>query len=108
VYFTGEPAEDAIERLAGVTDSVIEAHEAAALVSLIAVELLGVLGLAGLLLSRSRFSPMLVIRSAFGVALITAGLMAWTANLGGRIRHSELQGSAGQTTSAREHEEGNR
>ena len=103
VYFTGEPAEDAVERLAGVTDSAIEAHEEAALVSLIAVGILGVLGLAGLVFSRSRFNAT-IVRSALGIAVLTAGLMAWTANLGGRIRHSELGGS-GRGTQAEEHEE---
>jgi len=105
VYFTGEPAEDAVERLAGVTENAIESHEAAALISLIAVELLGVIGLAGLLLARSRFNPTIVMRSALAVALVTAGLMAWTANLGGRIRHSELQ-AGGQRAPAGEHGRG--
>jgi uncharacterized membrane protein len=104
VYFTGEPAQDAVERLAGVTDSAIEAHEEAALVSLIAVGILGVLGLAGLVLSRSRFNAT-IVRGALGVAVLTAGLMAWTANLGGRIRHSELGASGRGGTQAEEHEE---
>ena len=104
VFFTGEPAEDAVERLAGVADNAIDAHEDAALVSLIAIELLGALGLAGLLLARSRYSPRMVIRGALAVAIVTAGLMAWTANLGGRIRHTELQ-AAGTKAPAREHEE---
>lgn len=103
VYFTGEPAEDAVERLAGVTDSTIEAHEEAALVSLIAVGVLGVLGIAGLLFSRSRFSAT-IVRGAVGVAVVTVGLMAWTANLGGRIRHSELS-TGGRGGPSAEHEE---
>ena len=107
VFLTGEPAEDAVERLAGVSDNVIEAHEEAAVVSLIAVELLGVLGLAALLLARTRYSPRLVVRGALAVAIVTAGLMAWTANLGGRIRHSELQASgAPRVRAIEEGEEG--
>ena len=104
VYFTGEPAEDVVERLAGVTDGAIEAHEEAALVSLIAVATLGVLGLAGLLLGRSRFNAT-IVRGALGVAIVTAGLMAWTANLGGRIRHSELTAGGRGAPAAEEHEE---
>jgi hypothetical protein len=46
-YFTGEPAEEAVERAVGVTEQVIDAHEAAALVSLVGVELLGVIASAG-------------------------------------------------------------
>lgn len=91
VYLTGEPAEDAVEHLAGTAESAIEAHEEAALLSLIAMELLGALALAALVLARTRFTPTLVVRGALAVAIFTAGLMAWTANLGGRIRHSELR-----------------
>ena len=93
VYLTGEPAQDAVQRLAGVTENAIEAHEEAALVSLIAVELLGVLGVISLLLARAQRSTAIVMRGALAVAIVTAGLMAWTANLGGRIRHSELRAS---------------
>jgi uncharacterized membrane protein len=96
VYLTGEPAEDAVEHLAGTAESAIEPHEDAALVSFVAMELLGALALGALLLSRTRFNPALVVRGALAVAIITGGLMAWTANLGGRIRHSELQQAATQ------------
>jgi len=105
VYFTGEPAEDAVQRLAGVTDRAIEAHEEMALISLIAAGILCTLGLAGLVLARWRANPRIIMRSALGVAILTAGLMAWTANLGGRIRHSELQ-AGGRAAPAREHEDG--
>jgi hypothetical protein len=42
-YLTGEPAEDAIEGVAGAIEPWIEPHEEAALVSLILGEALGVL-----------------------------------------------------------------
>ena len=103
VYITGEPAEEAVEELAGVAESAIEAHASAALVALIAIELLGVLGLAGLFLSRWRVNSTIPLRAALAVAVVTAGLMAWTANLGGRIRHSELR--AGGIRQESEHEE---
>jgi uncharacterized membrane protein len=95
-YFTGEPAEEAVEHLAGTAESAIEPHEDAALVSLIAVEILGALALGALLLSRTRINPTLVVRSALAVAVITGGLMAWTANLGGRIRHGEISAGVQQ------------
>lgn len=91
VYLTGGAAEDVVENIAGTAEGAIKAHEEAALVSLIAIELLGALSLAALLLTRTRFAGVVAVRGALGVALVTAGLMAWTANLGGRIRHSELQ-----------------
>jgi len=104
VYLTGEPAEEAVEHLAGTVDSAIDPHEDAAIISFIAMELLGALSLGALLLSRTRFNPALVVRGALAVAIITGGLMAWTANLGGRIRHGEVGAGAGQS-GEREHSE---
>ena len=47
-YLTGEPAEDAIEGVAGAIEPWVEPHEEAALVSLILGEALGVLAIVGL------------------------------------------------------------
>ncbi|HEV2670512.1 MAG TPA: hypothetical protein VGU74_05425 [Gemmatimonadales bacterium] len=105
VFLTGEPSEDAVKPLAGIPDSAIEAHEEAAVVSLIAVEFLGALALAALLIARSRFRPTIVLRGALGVAIVTVALMAWTANLGGRIRHSELRASGTRGPAQEEHEQ---
>ncbi len=43
-YFSGEPAKDVVEHAARVSEQAIEVHERAALVSLIGVELLGLVG----------------------------------------------------------------
>jgi uncharacterized membrane protein len=102
VYLTGKPAEEAVEHLAGTAESAIEPHENAALFSFTAMELLGALALGALLLSRTRFNPALVVRGALVVAFITGGLMAWTANLGGRIRHSEVGTSRAGESGERE------
>ena len=98
VYLTGEPSEDVVERLAGTAKAAIETHQEAALTALIGIELLGAIGMAGLLLSRMRRAGATLMRGAFLVAIVAAGLMAWTANLGGRIRHAELRGNAAQQT----------
>lgn len=103
VYLTGEPSEDVVERLAGTANTAIETHEEAALTALIGIELLGATAVAGLFLSRVGRSVTTLTRGALLVALVTAGLMAWTANLGGRIRHVELRGTAAQQS--RDHEE---
>jgi len=50
VYLTGEPAEEMVENIPGVSEAMIEQHENAALFSLIAVEVGGIIALAGLLL----------------------------------------------------------
>jgi uncharacterized membrane protein len=90
VYLTGEPAEEVVERLAGVAEPAIEAHEDAALAALIGIELLGVVALAGLLARATRASRM-IVRAVLVLALGAAGLMARTANLGGQIRHAEVR-----------------
>ena len=93
VYFSGEAAEEAIEHLAGVSETRIEAHEEAALVAFIGMETLGAGALAAFL-GRRRVGT---IRGwVGGVAVLTAivaGLFVWTAHRGGLIRHPELRGS---------------
>jgi uncharacterized membrane protein len=97
-YFTGEPAEDIVERAAGVGGASIEAHEAAALVALIGVEVVGVLALIALFRAGGgRSLSIVATRAVLAVAIVTAGLLAWTANLGGRIRHAEIRPGATQT-----------
>lgn len=95
VYFTGEPAEEITEHLPGVADSIIKQHERAALLSLIAIEALGIVSLAGLFAARrSADISKLFVAAALGVSVIAGGLMAWTANLGGQIRHTEIRSDA--------------
>jgi uncharacterized membrane protein len=99
VFLTGEPAEHIVEHLPGVAEPIIEQHEQAALFSLIAMEALGVISLAGLFVSRrSTDVSKLFAAIALGVSIIAAGLMGWTANLGGQIRHSEIRSGAGSNT----------
>ena len=90
--------------IADFVRSGLEAHEAAAVVALIAVETLGVLALAALLLFRKRVLPRPLVGAALVFALVTAGWMAQTANLGGRIRHAELRATATQTQDNHEDE----
>jgi uncharacterized membrane protein len=96
VYLTGEPAEELVEDLAGTAKQAIEAHEEAAVVALIAIEALGALALAALVLFRKRGIPRPLAGGALVFALATAGWMAQTANLGGRIRHAELRATQTQ------------
>jgi uncharacterized membrane protein len=93
VYLTGEPAEEAVEHLAGTADRAIEAHEEAALLAFIGSGVLGAIALVGLW-------KKVLIRTALPVMLVIVGLMAWTANLGGRIRHTVLRQGAVQAGDA--------
>ena len=93
VYVTGEPAEHVVEQLPGVAESSVEAHEAAAMVSLGLSTALGVLGLFGLWRLRAAVRvPRWLAVGAFAGALTVALSMVWTANLGGLIRHQEIAG----------------
>jgi hypothetical protein len=94
VYLTGDPAEHLVEHLPGVTDAAIEAHEEAATVAAIALGGLGVLTLWALVHFRRRALPKGVVLVALAYSLGVGGLMAWTANLGGQIRHTEIRAGA--------------
>jgi uncharacterized membrane protein len=91
-HLTGESAEDRVEHLPGVSQAIIERHEDAALASTIALELLGVAALAALWVGRrSARLPRTLAVSLAVLCLLTVGLLARTANLGGQIRHSEIR-----------------
>lgn len=90
-YLTGEPGARVVKGLPGFSDQILEQHQAAAGVTLAGCLALGVVALAALILFRNK-----TVAHWFGVvllagALLAGGLMAWTANLGGQIRHSEIR-----------------
>ncbi len=91
-YLTGEPAEEVAEHLPGVAKALIESHEEAAQFALLAVSLTGIVSLVGLVLTRraERMAQWMVL-APLVLALVTSGLLGWTANLGGQIRHSEIR-----------------
>ncbi|MGZ5278679.1 MAG: hypothetical protein ACXWC9_01980, partial [Pseudobdellovibrionaceae bacterium] len=92
VYLTGEPAEEVIEHLPGVIESIIERHERFALFSLISTEILALIGLVGLVLVKKRSQTVSRYWKLIGaVALLNAMLMGITANYGGEIRHTEIR-----------------
>lgn len=93
---TGEGAEDAVEEIAGVSERAIHAHEEAAEKATIASIVLALLAL-GVLVWRRReealgTGPTVAVLAG---AAVVFGLMAWTGNLGGQIRHTEIRGDAG-------------
>lgn len=94
VYLTGEPAEELVEHLPGVSEQFIELHEGSALFSLVLAMVTG--ALAFLTLVAKRYSSRIGIVAIYVCLLfsIVAGAsMAYTANLGGLIRHSEIRAS---------------
>ncbi len=98
VFLTGEPAEEAIEGLPAVSESLIEAHEDAATVAIWLMEALGLLSLLTLVLDKTKpaMSKSLVLGSTL-LGLVVFGAMGRTGYLGGQIRHSEIRSGATAT-----------
>lgn len=95
-YMTGEPAEDGVKGLPGVSKQIIEKHEEAASVAFTGLVVIGVVALVGLLVfRRARPVPSWFSSLVLAVALIVVSLMSWTANLGGQIRHTEIRSNSG-------------
>jgi hypothetical protein len=94
VFLTGEPAEEAVEHLAGFPSSITEEHEELARVAMICTAAFGVLAFGALVYYRRRVLPRWFIASSLLVGLTISSLMAATANLGGQIRHSEIRAGA--------------
>lgn len=90
VYFTGESANDQIRHLEGVSSTVIDEHKEAADFGFTAIECVGALALAGLLLFRTEPVPRWFLRIVLVGSLLTLGAMYDTADKGRRIRHTEI------------------
>ncbi len=105
-YLTGEPAEEAVEKIQGVLENKIELHEDSAMYALVSLIALG--GLSGLALVVNRFKPSLVKSTAIIIlflSLISFGLVARTGYLGGQIRHTEIATNAIQNNGVSQGEE---
>jgi hypothetical protein len=99
VHESGESSEEAVERLPGVTESLMEEHEEAAKQASCFTLLLGIGALAGLVASRKLAeSPggwrAWVPRALFVLAVVDAAALARTGSLGGEIRHTEIRTDA--------------
>jgi len=90
-YVSGDDTEQVLKAVPGVSQPLIDAHENAALIALTAMQVIGLLSWITLWRfgSNSRFHRRsLVLVSLFAVAAFA--LMAIAANLGGHIRHPEI------------------
>ena len=96
VFLTGEPAEEIVEEIAGVSRNAIEPHEESARIATIAFGAFGAAAVVALIAFRRRAFPRWMTATAVAGMLALSGLMGWTANLGGQIRHTEI-GSAPET-----------
>lgn len=90
-YATGEAAEETVEHLQGISKAVIEEHAESALISLIALIIIGAIALVGLFVTlkgSSLVRPVALV--TLTAALAGFGLIARTGYLGGQIRHTEI------------------
>lgn len=90
-YLTGEPAEEIVEDLPGISEHLIEEHEEMAEKSFIFLEIVGALALITLIVKdySQRLGRLAMLTTFIGLVL-GGGMIAWTANLGGRINHPEI------------------
>lgn len=106
VYLTGEPAEDIVEGLAGVSHDAIEAHEALGTYALVAGLVTAFAALLALVLRAVRQHLVRwTVLLTLALAIASTGLIGYTANLGGKISHPELRGDTAVTQSADSHDD---
>lgn len=91
VYLTGEGAEESVEHLPGVSESIIERHEDFSKLALISISSTGLAALIAVLTWKWRSIARILSIIVLLLALISGGMMVQTAHLGGLIRHSELR-----------------
>lgn len=95
VYLTGEPAEETVEKLPGVSDAFIELHEEAAA---IAIWLMGFTGIASLAALLFAWQKKKAANAAFVITFVLSvfcfAAMARTGYYGGQIRHAEIRDGA--------------
>jgi uncharacterized membrane protein len=91
VYLTGSPASHHMREMPGISLETIHRHSSAADFAFYTMEGLGAFSLAALYKFRSSAAvPPRLTGALLALALATLGLMIWTANLGGKIRHPEI------------------
>jgi hypothetical protein len=91
-YVSGNDAQDALKDTPEISQGLVNAHESAALVAFSFMQLTGFFAWIGLWMLRriGRVAAWnLVVVSV--LAIVTFGLMAQAANIGGQIRHPEIQ-----------------
>jgi len=91
---SGDAAEDAVRGLPGIKREVIHAHEEMADKAYYLADVLGVLALVGLVRWRRRPIPAGATVAAILATAFVGGAMAYTALLGGQIRHTEVRPGA--------------
>jgi putative copper export protein len=99
IKFTGDYAFQSVAKADWIEESVVTAHDDAANQATTGMIVLGLLAASGLFLLRTVKSlPRWLMGTLFVAAFVAFLLMARAANLGGRIRHTEIRPQSGTTS----------
>lgn len=94
-YWTGEPAEEVVQGLPGVTGPILGEHAEAGNFALQCALVLGPIALVTLVLSlRRAVTPKVALWTSVLLAALAVAIFARTAYLGGLIRHTEIRAGA--------------
>lgn len=93
---SGEPAEDGVRGMPGVTRAAIHEHEELADTACLAAAALGVIAAGALVRWRHGAMPQGATLTVLAGSVVVSGLMAYTGLLGGQIRHTEVRPGATQ------------
>jgi hypothetical protein len=99
VFFTGDPAEDVLKKVAGINEKELEKfiapHEEAGLVFLITMIVAGIISAFGIFkFSKTKVLNPTLLKALLAVSIIALLLAGRTAQLGGQIRHSEVRAAS--------------
>ena len=104
VYLTGEGTEELVEKIPAINKGIIEDHESFAKISMAVIAVTGVISLFTIFIRRNNSLRKGLVIALCVFSLISFLLMAQTASLGGKIRHTEIasvaadgKGEAGNT-----------
>jgi len=91
-FRTGESAEHTVENITGISEDTVEEHEESAEVTNLFFYGLGILSLGSIYaeLKGKKYSKQLLL-VVLAVTVVTFSFVAWTASLGGKIRHPEIE-----------------
>jgi uncharacterized membrane protein len=91
-YLSGNAAQEALGETPGLSRTLIESHESAALLAFVFMEIVGFIAWLGLWQYRGMGRvPNWNLGAVLVLSLLTFGLMSNAANIGGEIRHPEIQ-----------------
>ncbi len=99
VFLTGEPAEESVEDITGVSEKMISLHEEAAEIAIWLMGITGIVSLAALALAwKKNKQAKIFFGIAFAISAVCFAAMARTGYLGGQIRHTEISNPANTDT----------